>query len=354
MTALPPPNPPDPSAKPPAQDPEAERLDFQRQLGGRYQLQRRLGKGGMGVVYLAWDDRLQRQVALKILPPDIANAYRCQRFLEEAQVAAGLQHEHIVPIYSVEETDTFVFFTMAYIEGETLAARIYREVLLPVGEATRILRDLALAMDYAHARGVVHRDLKPANILLEKGTDRVLVADFGIARVVPAAFLPEPADEGEHTLGTHAYVSPEQALGAPADPPSDIYSLGVLGYVMATGEPLFEGPKEEILWHHIATPPPPLRVFNQAQDVTLQVAVARCLKKNPEERFQTGGELARFLAGAPELRRKPPEPLQAYVERLKLESWMAAFGAGIGILGLLVWGVAVDTRNWNLAAAVSL
>src|SRR6185503_1112050 len=163
-------------------------LDFQAALAGRYSLERELGRGGMGVVYLAREVRLDRSVAIKLLPPGrAADATLRDRFLREARTAAKLSHPNIVPIYVVDEIGEFVFFAMAYVEGETLTARVRDRGPLPAGEASRLLRDIAWALGYAHGQGVVHRDVKPDNILLENGTGRALVADFGIAAAVQAA-----------------------------------------------------------------------------------------------------------------------------------------------------------------------
>src|SRR6478752_8230518 len=159
-------------------------LEFQTAVAGRYSLERELGRGGMGVVYLAREVRLDRPVAIKLLPPELAviGALR-DRFLREARTAARLSHPYIVPIHSVDEIDGFVFYVMAYVDGETLAQRVAQRGPLPPAEMTRVLREVAWALAYAHAQGVVHRDIKPANILLERGTGRAMVTDFGIARL---------------------------------------------------------------------------------------------------------------------------------------------------------------------------
>src|SRR6186713_2662096 len=162
--------------------PSAEFLDLQAALAGEYSLQRELGRGGMGVVYLARDVHLDRDVAIKVLPPELGTAESRERFLREARTAAGLSHPHIVPIHRVGEADGFVFFVMSYVEGETLGERLRNRGPLPHADATRVMREVAWALAYAHGRGIVHRDIKPDNILLEAGTGRALVTDFGIAR----------------------------------------------------------------------------------------------------------------------------------------------------------------------------
>jgi len=330
---------------------DADMRALQDALGGRYVLERELGRGGMGIVYLAWDGTLERRVALKVLPRSAGTPRRRARFLTEARIAARLRHDHIVPIHAVDDAGPFVYYTMDYVSGETLAERILAQGALPVDEVTRILHDVARAVAYAHERGVVHRDLKPQNILLEEGTGRAWVADFGLARVVHDGVLPN-ADAGR-TVGTVAYVSPEQAAGLPADRRSDVYSLGVVGWVMATGEPLFAGSMREILAQHVLRPAPPLGVLGRHDDTTLERAVGRCLRKDPAERFQTAGELARALARAPEIRSDLPAPLGDFVARLGLQSRSAAVGVVLGAAGLyvLAWGLGTGHGGWAAGAA---
>src|SRR5207249_3823180 len=196
-------------------------LDFQSALAGRYSLEREVGRGGMGVVYLAREVRLDRPVAIKLLPPSkTADPKLRERFLREARTAAKLSHPNVISIHAVEETGGFVFFAMAYVEGETLTERVRRRGPLPPSEAARILRDVAWALAYAHGQGVVHRDVKPDNILIEQGSGRVLVADFGIAGVVAGA----GALVAGEVVGTPEFMSPEQALGEAVDARSDLFA----------------------------------------------------------------------------------------------------------------------------------
>src|SRR2546422_4554424 len=214
-------------------------LDFQAALVGRYSLERELGRGGMGVVYLAREVRLDRPVAIKLLPPSKASDPKLrERFLREARTAAKLSHPNIISIHAVEEIGEFVFFAMSYIEGETLTERVRRRGPLAPSEASRVLRDVAWALAYAHGQGVIHRDVKPDNILLESG-GRVLVADFGIASVVAGA----GGLTSEEVVGTPAFMSPEQALGEVVDARSDLYSLGLVGFFALSGTLPFEGEK---------------------------------------------------------------------------------------------------------------
>src|SRR4249919_2585300 len=193
----------------------------------------------MGVVYLAREVRLDRSVAIKLLPPELAAQERLRdRFLTEARTAARLSHPYIVPIHSVDEINQFVFYVMAYVDGETLAQRVAARGPLAPAEATRILREVAWALAYAHAQGVVHRDVKPANILLERGTERAMVTDFGIARLTHTS---SETAVGE-LLGTPEYMSPEQASGDAVDGRSDLYALGAVGYFALSGQPPFVAP----------------------------------------------------------------------------------------------------------------
>lgn len=213
-----------------------EFLALQSAVVGRYSLVRELGRGGMGVVFLAREVALDRLVAIKLLPAALADDPRLrERFLREARTAAQLSHPHIVAIHAVEATPHAVFFVMEYVAGETLGARLRRAGVLPSGEALRIAREVAWALSHAHARGVVHRDVKPDNILLEEGTDRAIVTDFGIAG---AGGGDTPVGVG---VGTFHYMSPEQAEGGGADARADVYALGVTTYYAITGRRPFEG-----------------------------------------------------------------------------------------------------------------
>jgi serine/threonine-protein kinase len=285
-----------------------ELLEFQAAVAGRYAVERELGRGGMGIVYLARDLRLERVVAIKVLPPERArDASSRERFVREARTAAKLSHPHIIPIHAVEEAGAFVFFVMTYVDGETLGARLQRDGALKPHEAARILREVAWALAYAHGQGVIHRDVKPDNILLERGTGRALVADFGIARLVSA-----PGVSGESELvGTPEYMSPEQVQGE-ADGRSDLYALGVVGYYAVTGRLPFSGSSVvALLAQHATQAPPPLEAPECPAAVV--IAIERCLAKAPADRFATGEELAGALGTALEVRRELPVPIRAFL-----------------------------------------
>src|SRR5436190_16783771 len=303
-------------------------LDFQSAVAGRYSLERELGRGGMGVVYLAREVRLDRPVAIKLLPPSKATDPKLrERFLREARTAAKLSHPNVIPIHAVEEIGGFVFFAMAYIEGETLTERVRQRGPLPPSEASRVLRDVAWALAYAHGQGVIHRDVKPDNILLENG-GRVLVADFGIASAVAGAGA---LTTGE-VVGTPEFMSPEQALGEPVDARSDLYSLGIVGYFALSGALPFEGAKAtEVLAKQVTEPPPPLHAVAPGAPRRLARAIERCLEKDPAERPQKAEELAGQLAL--EQRKEVPVVLRAFV---KHNSRLDGAGVLLYPLGLLL------------------
>ncbi|MGH7569564.1 MAG: protein kinase domain-containing protein [Gemmatimonadales bacterium] len=313
-------------------------LSFQSTLAGRYALERELGRGGMGIVYLARDLRLERVVAIKLLPPDRAGDTALRdRFLREARTAARLSHPNIIPIHAVEEIDDFVFFVMAYVHGETLGARIRREGALKPLDAARILREVAWALAYAHSQGIVHRDVKPDNILLEAPAGRALVADFGIARSVRAAGV---SGAGE-MLGTPEYMSPEQASGDAVDGRSDLYGLGVVAYFALAGRlPFTASSVPALLLQHVAQPPPPLAAPGAPRH--LVQAVERCLAKAPAERFQSGEEFAEALGRSLETRRDLPIPVRVFLTEDSAQlrgqlmaPWLAAaflVPAGLGLL----------------------
>ncbi|HEU5259946.1 MAG TPA: serine/threonine-protein kinase [Gemmatimonadales bacterium] len=298
-------------------------LRFQAALAGRYSLERELGRGGMGIVYLARDVRLDRPVAIKLLPPEKgASTVLRERFLQEARTAAKLSHPHVVPIHAVDEAGEFVFFVMAYIEGETLGHRVRTRGPVAPAEAGRVLREVAWALAYAHAQGVVHRDVKPENILLEAGTGRALVADFGIARVAEVTGL----TVGGGLVGTPEFMSPEQASGDPVDPRSDLYSLGIVGFYALSGRlPFVATSIPEVLALQISEPAPPVATVAPATPRRLAQVVDRCLAKDPAARFQRGESVADAIALSVQPRPEAPLPVRLFLTEQKNLSALQLF-----------------------------
>ena len=279
-------------------------LDLRAALAGTYEIEAPLGRGGMSFVYLARERRLDRRVAIKVLSPELAvdDAYR-RLFLHEARTVAALTHPNIVPIHAVGEVGDFVFFAMAYVEGDTLAQRIATVGPLNPHRAARLLCDIGDALGFAHARGVVHRDVKPDNILIDAATGRALLSDFGIAHASPAtvARLGRPAAPRGRVVGTAAFISPEQALGDVVDARSDLYSLGVVAFYVLSGQLPFNAATDAgFLVQHIAEPAPPLATVVPLVPPRVAQIVDRCLAKEAWARFADAPSLVRALADAVE------------------------------------------------------
>ncbi|MBI1967555.1 MAG: protein kinase [Gemmatimonadetes bacterium] len=273
----------------------AELLDLLREaLAGRYDLQRELGRGGMATVFLAEDVRHRRLVAIKVLHPELATALGAERFLREIEIAARLQHPHILPLYDSGSAGDQLFFVMPFVEGESLRDRLTREKQLSLEDTLRIAGEVASALSYAHSHGVVHRDIKPENIMLSGGT--AVVADFGIARAISAAGDNQLTQTGT-VIGTPAYMSPEQATGsAEIDGRSDQYSLACVVYEMLVGEPPFTGPTPQavIARHSLDNVSPPTIVRATIPDA-VEDALLRALTKVPADRFATCALFAEAL-----------------------------------------------------------
>jgi serine/threonine protein kinase len=281
-------------------------------IGDRYMIEEEVGRGGMSVVYAATDVRLQRPVAIKVLPPELAfRADVRERFVREAQTAARLNHPHIVPIYAVHEEGGIVCFAMALVTGDSLAARIVREPRQTFAEVAHMLEQVADALAYAHACGVVHRDVKPDNVLIDRDSGRPMVTDFGIAR---AAESGSRLTQTGIAVGTPAFMSPEQATGErEIDGRSDIYSLGVVGYLMLAGRLPFEAhTTPAMLMKHVSETPMPLRAVRPDAPLALVEILERCLAKRPQDRWDHALQLRDTLravqrdgslqAGAPDHR----------------------------------------------------
>ncbi len=267
-----------------------------RAFAGAFTIESEIGRGGMGVVFRAHDERLKRTVAVKVLPPELA--YRSDiraRFMREAETAARLSHPNIVPIHTVGEADDLVYFVMGFVDGEALGVRLKRRGRLSLEESRRIMRETADALAAAHQQGVIHRDVKPDNILLEGTRGRVMVTDFGIAKALSA-------EGGTLTdtgiaIGTPAFMSPEQAAGERViDGRSDLYSLGVVAYQMLTGELPFQAPTVPgLLMKQISTPATPVDRLRPEMPREFAMTVMRCLEKDPEDRWPSADALRRAL-----------------------------------------------------------
>lgn len=263
-------------------------------LSGRYRIERELGAGGMATVYLAQDLKHHRQVAIKVLKPELAAILGPERFLLEIELAARLNHPHILPLFDSGEAHGFLYYVMPYVDGESLRDRLNREKQLPVEEVAQIGREVADGLSYAHSLGIVHRDIKPENILLSGG--HAVVADFGIARAVTAAGGQRLTETGL-VVGTPTYMSPEQATATRGpDGRSDIYSLGCVVYELLAGEPPFTGAtREALLARKSLDAVPNLRVVRETVPGGMEAAIAKALAKAPADRFATALQFAEAL-----------------------------------------------------------
>lgn len=305
-----------------------EFLDLQAALAGRYSLEAELGRGGMGIVFLARDVPLDRMVALKLLPPAMARRPGLkERFLAEARTAARLSHPNIVPIFSVDEEDGFVFFVMAYIPGGTLGDHVRERGPLANTEAVKVIREVAWALAHAHMQGIVHRDVKPDNILLEAETGRAMITDFGIAILAEEAGEVSPSK----ILGTAEFMSPEHATGSEVDARSDLYSLASVGFYALSGRPPFQGPSpQSLLTRKIQESPPTTASVAPGVPSNVATALDRCLRRDPEKRLPGCKELADRLIPDLAEDRELPVPLRVFVkETREFESTMAWAGLAL-------------------------
>jgi eukaryotic-like serine/threonine-protein kinase len=314
-----------------------ERL--QSGLRDRYRLERELGRGGMATVFLAQDLRHDRPVALKVLHPELAATLGPDRFQREIKLAARLQHPHILTVHESGDTDGHLWFTMPFVEGESLRGRLHRDKQLPIDDALRIATDTARALAYAHQHGVIHRDIKPENLLLT--TDgSTLVADFGIARALGGS--DDRLTQTGMSVGTPAYMSPEQAAGERGlDARSDIYALGCVLYEMLAGEPPYTGPSAQaIMARRLSDPVPMVRRLRSAVTEQLERAVTRALAPTAADRFPTAAEFERALAASTT---HAPPAIAARATSVRptrrplILGVLAAFGLTVAAGGLLWW-----------------
>lgn len=322
---------------------------IQDAVGERFALERELGRGGMGSVWLARDLRLDRPVALKLLHPHLAaDAVACARFLQEARTAARLAHPHIVPVYAVESLGATAFLVMAVVDGETLGQRIRRRGPLAAVEVERLVREIGWALGYAHSLGIVHRDITPENILLERDTGRALLADFGLARLALT-------DDGSTTQGTPGYVAPEVIRGGDCSAASDLYALGACAWFALAGAPPFPGDSSsEILAKHLVQPLPPLPVTAGGASRRLTDAVRACLAKDPDARPHDIATLLGMLDRAAPIVAIAPA-LQEWFTRW--ERIRPGYAIVAPVLGLQLWILVAayfDTGGQALRIAATL
>jgi len=325
------------------------RDQLQAALATTYTIQRELGGGGMARVFVATEEAFGRQVVLKVLRPEVGEAVSVERFRRETQLAARLQHPHIVPLFGGGEANGLLYYTMPLVEGESLRARLQTDRQLSVAEALRLTREVADALAYAHARGVVHRDIKPDNILLSDG--HALVTDFGIARALDPVAGEQLTSTGL-VIGTPAYMSPEQAAGEPnVDGRSDIYSLGCVLYEMLAGEPPFAGPSvQAIISRRFTDRAPRVQAVRGSVPPEVDSVTATAMATQPADRFPTAGAFAQALDDATirvaTLGLDVAAPTAAtasspLANRLRARARHIAIAAlGVAVVGAAAWGIA--------------
>ncbi len=310
-------------------------------LAGRYAVEREIGSGGMALVYLADDLRNHRKVALKVLRPELALSLGADRFLREIEIAAGLNHPHILRLHDSGEADGLVYYVMPFVEGESLRDRLARESPLPVADALRLLRDVADALVCAHAHGVVHRDIKPDNVMISGS--HAVVTDFGIAKAVHVAGTAGPATSAGISLGTPLYMAPEQVRADPGvDRRADLYALGVVAYEMLAGRPPFDAVTADgLIAAQLTERPRPIRELRRDIPARLAALVSRCLEKRPADRFQSADDLVRAIDELITAAAVPPG-----VRR----RWIAAAVSAVALLGAAVgWGAVLVRHGRRVA-----
>jgi serine/threonine protein kinase len=297
---------------------------------GKYRILEEIGRGGMGVVYKAHDTVLDRLVAIKVLAPHLTwDQEFVQRFRHEARAAARLKHPYIVTIYDVGQAAGHHFIVMDYLEGQALSTLIRRGGPLPPERAVRILVQVAQALDYAHAQGLVHRDVKPGNVIVSP-QDQATLTDFGVARSMEGTRLTQSGV----MIGTPAYMSPEQVKGRPVGPAADVYALGVVTYEMLGGRPPFEGDTPHVLYAHAHETPPPLPQVNRKVSPAIAAVVQKALAKDPTERYLSAGAFAAALQQAAGGIREPESPAPPL--RLPSDAGQAALWPVFGALGAVL------------------
>jgi serine/threonine-protein kinase len=318
--------------------------DIEKVLGDRYRIERELGRGGMGAVYLARDLRLDRLVALKVLPPEFAaNSGLRERFLRETRTAASFSHPNIVPVHGVEEHDGVLAFAMGFVEGESVSERVKRQGPMDPRSVARMLTDVAYALAYAHGRGVVHRDIKPDNIMIERATGRALLMDFGISRTISTQVAAAGLTRVGEVVGTPEYMSPEQASGDNVDGRSDLYSLGLVALFALTGRPAITGETtQQIIVRQLTEKLPPAKSLRADLPDALAEAIDRCVMKEPASRFESAESLVEQLdraqLSAPEI----PVPIRLFAHEAGTLGLVLGFFL---IISWLMYGAAAENEN---------
>ncbi|HEX9754209.1 MAG TPA: serine/threonine-protein kinase, partial [Gemmatimonadales bacterium] len=338
------------------------RTSLEATLGASYRIERELGGGGMSRVFLAEETALGRRVVIKVLPPEMAAGVNQDRFRREIQVAARLQHPHIVPLLAAGAEGDVLWYAMPYIAGESLRVKLAREGELPVPEAARILREVADALSHAHSEGVVHRDIKPDNVMLSGR--HALVTDFGVAKAVSESAGGQNLTSLGVALGTPAYMAPEQATADPhVDHRADLYGLGAMAYEMLTGQPPFTGPTPQaVLAAHVTQAPMAIAQMRPAVPPALSAVVMRCLEKRAADRWQRADELIPHLeailtpTGGTTPTASVPIPDAAALRRADPVRVAVLFGlASIAVLAGVWWMVQrAGLPDWVLFAAAAL
>jgi serine/threonine-protein kinase len=308
-------------------------------LADRYTIVQEIGHGGMATVYLADDPRHRRKVAIKVLRPDLAASLTSQRFLREIEMAAGLAHPNIVPVYDSGTADGFLYFVMPFIDGESLHHRLYAEKRLPIDEAVRVAHEVAGALSYAHRQSIVHRDIKPGNILFVEGHS--LVADFGIGKAMCDACEDDDITLIGGLVGTPNYMSPEQAAGESVDSRSDVYSLGCVLFEMLVGQPPYAAKNgQATIARHAIDPIPSVRESRREVPEHLDAVVRRALAKRPHDRFQSAAEMAEALerpVTLPANQAAMPATVRAGGPRGRVGAALLVAAATLGLWGAARW-----------------
>jgi serine/threonine protein kinase len=336
-------NSPDPVAVSTTVSTNSELEAIRGPLGERYVIERELGRGGMGTVYLARDVKLDRPVALKVLPAEFASQVALRdRFLQETRTAAKFSHPNIVPVYAVEDGGDFLAYAMGFVEGETLAERVKRAGPLPVREIVRMLQDVGYALAYAHGRNVVHRDIKPDNIMIERATGRALVMDFGISRSMTRTVHTAALTRIGEVVGTPEYMSPEQASGDVVDGRSDLYSLGLAAHFAATASTAMTAETtQKILVKQLTEQVPPIARLRPDLPSALAEAIDKCVQKDPAHRFATAEALVDAIDAAQLAPPDIPVPVRLFANELGMLSLV--------VLAIALYAVVFVNSNSDLS-----